>query len=129
MDVLIRYGFSIEEIKNMMDSNEEIGNISDNDIYSLIDLLGSVGCLSNNIKNIFITNPFCISKNLNDIEKLIKKFKELELDNINLLLDINPYILNISYETINKKYLELKKEGFSKEKITEYFFYESIELI
>ena len=129
MDVLIRYGFSIEEIKNMMDSNEEIGNISDNDIYSLIDFLGSVGCLSSNIKNIFITNPFCISKNLNDIEKLIKKFKELELDNINLLLDINPYILNISYETINKKYLELKKEGFSKEKITEYFFYESVELI
>ena len=33
MDVLIRYGFSIEEITNMMDSNQEIERIDDKDIY------------------------------------------------------------------------------------------------
>ena len=62
MDILIRYGFSIEEIKNMIDSNPDINNVDDSVIYTLIDVLGYCGCLSNHIKNIFIllnlTRPF-----------------------------------------------------------------------
>ena len=34
MDILIRYGFSIEEIKNMIDSNPDINNVDDSVIYN-----------------------------------------------------------------------------------------------
>ena len=58
MDTLVRYGFSIEDIKNMMDSNQEIENIEDSVILKLIKLLENENCSQDSIKNIFITNPF-----------------------------------------------------------------------
>ena len=64
MDVLIRYGFTIEEIKSMMDSNNQIESTEDKSIYELIDLLGSVGCLSNHIKNTPHDDSFPLTKYL-----------------------------------------------------------------
>ena len=54
MDVLIRFGFTIEEIKNMMDANHDLELVNDKDIYELIEALIKVGCTDNMIKNIFI---------------------------------------------------------------------------
>ena len=42
MDVLIRFGFTIDEIKNMMDANDEIDTVSDKDIYDLIEIFHSI---------------------------------------------------------------------------------------
>ena len=36
MDILMRYGFSIEEIKNMMDANDELENVPDNNILCFL---------------------------------------------------------------------------------------------
>ena len=36
MDSLIRYGFTIEEIKILMDTNEEISSVSDNHVSDII---------------------------------------------------------------------------------------------
>ena len=100
MDVLIRYGFSIEEITNMMDSNLEIERIDDKDIYELIDILVNIGCINSQIKNIFICNPFCISRNIIEVHKSIDKYKELGLDNLNIMFDSNPYLLNLEVKEI-----------------------------
>ena len=58
MDVLIRFGFSIEDIKNMMDTNIEIDNINDNNLSMLINILKNIGCCDMQIKNILVANPF-----------------------------------------------------------------------
>lgn len=129
MDVLIRYGFSIEEIKNMMDSNPDICNVDDSVIYKLIDLLGYVGCLSNHIKNIFICNPFYLSRNVNDVEDLIDKFKSLGFVNLNILFDSNPYILSLDSNNLENMYDKLLNDGMSDTDIINKFKYDSFDII
>ena len=117
MDVLIRYGFSMEEIKNMMENNDEIERIPDKNIYDIIDILGSVGCLSNHIKNILYSNPFCLSRNPKDIKDLIKQLEDLRLTYLEILFDSNPYLLNIGENEIQRIKKQKEKEGYSEEQL------------
>jgi len=128
MDVLIRYGFSMEEIKNMMENNTEIESIPDKNIYEMIDILGSVGCLSNHIKNIMYSNPYFLSKNPKDIKKLIQKLLSLKLTHLEILFDTNPYLLNSSETEIQKIIKQKEKEGLKEEEIKDYFYYHSDEI-
>ncbi len=128
MDVLIRYGFSIDEIKNMMENNQDIESIPDKNIYEIIDILGSVGCLSNHIKNIFYSNPYVLSRNPKDIMKLILRLKEYNLSHLDILFDSNPYFLNIGELEIKKIYEEKESEGLSQDEIKDFFYYESDEI-
>ncbi len=128
MDVLIRYGFSMEEIKNMMENNDEIERIPDKNIYDIIDILGSVGCLSNHIKNILYSNPFCLSRNPKDIKDLIKQLEDLRLTHLEILFDSNPYLLNIGENEIQRIKKQKEKEGYSEEQLKEYFYYSSDEI-
>ena len=126
MDSLIRFGFTIEEINILMDSNEDISLVSDNDVNEIISLLQNNKCSDNTIKNIFICNPFSITNNINDTTKLIDKLKELNFNNINILLDINPYILNISDKELEKLYNNKKEEGLNKDEIIDFISYNNI---
>ncbi len=128
MDVLIRYGFSMEEIKNMMENNDEIERIPDKNIYDIIDILGSVGCLSNHIKNILYSNPFCLSRNPKDMKDLIKQLEDLRLTHLEILFDSNPYLLNIGENEIQRIKKQKEKEGYSEEQLKEYFYYSSDEI-
>ena len=128
MDVLIRYGFSMEEIKNMMENNQDIENIPDKNIYDIIDILGSVGCLSNHIKNIFYSNPFVLSRNPKDIKKLIERLKNYNLTHLEILFDSNPYFLNIGELEIKKIYKNKQKEGLNEDEIKDFFYYHSNEI-
>ena len=126
MDSLIRFGFTIEEINILMDTNEDISLIGDNDVNSVIELLKSNNCNIDTIKNIFISNPFIITNNISDTNKLISKLKELGFKNINLLFDSNPYILNISDKQLEKLYNKKKEEGLSKDEIMDFISYNLI---
>lgn len=129
MDVLIKYGFTIEEIKNIMDSNQEFDMIDDDKIYKLIDLLGTIGCLSNHIKNIFITNPFIFNNELEDIKKIINFLNSINLNNLYIMFDTNPFLFNVSYNEVKKIYNKLKNNGLSDDEIKNYFYYELKEVI
>lgn len=126
MDSLIRFGFTIEEINILMDTNEDISFVSDNDIKEVINLLESIDCTKDIIKNILICNPFCLTNSINELNKLIDKLKELGFKNINLLFDTNPYILNKSDKEIEKLYNKKKSEGFNKNEIIDYISYNVI---
>ena len=129
MDVLIRYGFSMEEIKNMMENNIEIANIPDKNIYDIIDYLGNIGCLSNHIKNIFNSNPFLLSKNPKEIKKTIQAYKDMRLTHLEIVFDSNPYLLNIGETEIKKIQKKKEKEGLTEDEIKDYFYYHSDEIV
>lgn len=126
MDGLIRFGFTIEEINILMDSNEDISLVSDNSVNEIIKLLKDNNCSNNTIKNIFICNPFVITNNIIDTAKLINKLKELGFTNINLLLDSNPYILNISDKELEKLYNKKKDEGLKSSEIIDFISYNNV---
>ena len=101
MDTLVRYGFSIEDIKNMMDSNQEIENIEDSVILKLIKLLENENCSQDSIKNIFITNPFYLNRDVEKVEGLFKELKKNGIKKLNILFDMNPYLLNLNDTDLN----------------------------
>ena len=121
MDILIRYGFTIEEIKIMMDTNTNIEEKDDKEINELINILQNIGCDNIHLKNILICNPFYLSRETKDIKKLIKSLENLEFNNLYSLFDTNPYLLNLSSEEINKIYNNKLKEGKTKDEVIDYF--------
>lgn len=123
MDSLIRFGFTIEEINILMDTNEDISLVSDNDVNEIIKLFKDNNCSNDTIKNIFICNPFTITNSITDTNKIIDKLKELGFKNINLLFDSNPYILNMSDKLIEKLYNKKKEEGLEKSEIMDFISY------
>ena len=126
MDVLIRYGFSIEEIKNMMDTNDSIDTVYDKDIYELIEILEKVGCSEEQIKNIFLCNPFYLTRKVFDVHNLIKKLYEVGCSHLNLVFDSNPYLLNLQDEEIEVLVNKKIHEGFTKSEIVDYIEYSVI---
>ena len=120
MDVLIRFGFTIEEIKNMMDTNNSIDSVSDKDIYELIDILSNVGCSIEHIKNIFLCNPFYLTRNVNDVNHFIQKLYELGFSALFVLFDSNPYILNMTDVEIEKLYYQKIKDGFNASEVIDF---------
>ena len=121
MDVLIRYGFSIEEINHMMNTNLEIANIEDEEIYAFIDQLGKCGCFNNHIKNILITNPFSLSVPSSEISSIILAFQEIGFSNLSSFLESNPFLLNLSAKSLREVIEKKKEEGLSLEQIRDYF--------
>ena len=123
MDVLIRFGFTIEEIQNMMDSNEDILQVDDSEIEELIKLLKDIGCSLNSIKNILSCNPFYLTRGLNSIKKLLNKFYELGFSYLYILFDSNPYILNKSDTDLEELYNQKISEGLTKNEVLDFIQY------
>ncbi len=126
MDILIRYGFSIEEIKNMMDTNIEIGNIEEENIERLITILEEIGCDSLQIKNILVANPFYLNRSLNDADSLIKEMLSFKIDNLQTIFDRNPFLLNLNVEDFKIIIDSKTSEGLKKEEIIDYISYELV---
>lgn len=117
MDELIRYGFSIEEIQNMMDNNMMINSILDKDVAHLLKILEEVGCSRSQIKNISITNPFYFSQNISSIEELLMILKEMGFSSLPIVLDENPYLLNLSHEDLLQIVKKMRKDGIQEVEI------------
>ena len=126
MDILMRYGFSIEEIKNMMDANSELENVQDKSILELINILTKVGCHEEHIMNIFICNPFVLSRDIIENKMLIKKLENLNFKKLFTIFDSNPYILNLTDKEIEKIYNEQLDLGLSEEEVIDYFYHNTV---
>ncbi len=121
MDVLTKYGFTLEELNYMLESNDDINKLNESDIYEKIDILGKVGCMSDHIKNIFICNPYYLTRNSKEINKLISKLYDVGLKNLNIIFDSNPYILNYSSKDIDEVISTYKRKKINVSDIVNYF--------
>ena len=105
MKELFELGISDSDINNMIELNKEIIILSSNDIKDKINILESIGCTNNQINNIISSNPLYLSRSNEDLFALLNTLKKYGFNTINILLDSNPYILNLdSYEI--KDYIE-----------------------
>ena len=129
MDILIRYGFSIEEINNIMNSNEEINDISDEHINEILSILEGLGCNIHHIKNILITNPFVLTREINEIKKIIVKLLDIGINDLNILFDSNPFLLNVEYKELDSFYRRMIKGDLKQEEILDGFYYNSYSII
>lgn len=126
MDFLIRYGFSIEDIKEMMDTNIVIDSLNDENASMLVDVLNRLEIEKFEIRNILVANPFYLNRNIREIESLILEFSKLNIKDLKTLFEANPFILNMDVKEFKEMISSLEKQGFNKLEIIDYLKYDFI---
>lgn len=107
MKELFDLGISESTLKAMMELNPEINELSNEEILEKINILEIIDCSKLQILNIISSNSLYLSKTKGEIIKLINYLKQIGFKCLNILIDSNPYILNLELfeieSYINKK--------------------------
>lgn len=118
---LLNVGIDEINLKYMMETNPEIKELTDEEILEKIELLRQIGCSDNNIKNIIISNPWYLDRCSIDVIEFIKKLMFLGLTRIDLLINDNPYLLNVDVFELEEFIDKLTKENYTLEEIIDMF--------
>lgn len=110
MDRIIELGISDIELSGMLEQCPSIISMNNKEVDNLLGILRYIGCNHNQVRNIIISNPYYFDRMIDDILKLIMYLRERGFGNLNLLFDMNPFLLNKDYfeirEYVNKRILE-----------------------
>ncbi len=93
MEKLVELGISEEELKSMLELNANI--LEEPELNILIDILYLIKCDERMIKNILISNPNYLSRTKEDVVNLINELLSLGINDLNILFDTNPYLLDL----------------------------------
>ena len=107
MEELYNLGISDTTLKGMIEINSEILEMSNNEINEKKDILKRINCTDREILNIISSNALMFSRTNSGLNDLINYLKELGFDNLNILFDSNPYILNLEPFEI-KRYIDAR---------------------
>lgn len=110
-EILKSIGISEKTINSMVEICEDIKELKSEEIAEKIKILEKENCDKTQIKNIISSNAMYLDRSNTDIEKLIKKLKEVGFEDLDLLFDGNPYILNLSDFEIERYIKEREKNG------------------
>ena len=105
MEELYNLGISDTTLKCMIEINPEILEMSNNEINEKKDILKRINCTDREILNIISSNALMLNRTNSGLIDLINYLKELGFDNLNILFDSNPYILNLEPFEI-KRYID-----------------------
>lgn len=92
---LYNLGISDATIKIMIEINPEIAKLTNQEIIKIEEMLKDINCSKTQIVNIISSNPLFLSRTNGEIIKLLSFLKEIGFTSLNILLDSNPYILNL----------------------------------
>jgi len=111
MEELFNCGFNDKDIELMIEINDEILDLSNNEIKEKTDILKSINCDEEQIKNILVSNPLYLNRCNEDILNLIKRLYDLKINSLNLLFDSNPWMLNKDAFEIDDFIYKKQQEG------------------
>lgn len=100
-------GISDDDIKDIIEFNE--GLVDYDNYKENVDLLKGIGCTEKEIRNIIISNPNVLIRDNKDLLDLVACLKYYGFNDLNLLFDSNPYLLNKDDFEL-KEYVEEKKK-------------------
>ena len=92
---LYNIGVSDTTLKNMIEINPEITELTNQEIIKKVEILKEINCSKAQILNIISSNPLFLSKTNGEIIKLLSFLTEMGFTSLNVLFDSNPYILNL----------------------------------
>lgn len=110
-EILKKLGINDKTINQMIEICPNIKDLDDKEILSKIEILKQLGCNEIQIRNIISSNATYLDRSINDINKLINKMTEFGFDTLNILLDGNPYILNLDAWEIENYINNREKNG------------------
>ena len=92
---LYNMGMSDITVKNMIEINPEITELTNQEIISKVEILKGIDCSKSQVLNIISSNPLFLSKTNGEILKLLNFLTETGFTSLNILFDSNPYVLNL----------------------------------
>lgn len=117
MNELYNLGFNELQIKQMLESNPEIADITTSECMEKIVLLQKIGCNTNQIRNILIGNPWYFDRCNGDVIKVIQKLEQMGLEAIYLMINENPMLLNVDVFEIDYFVNQQLELGYTNDEI------------
>ena len=117
MDFLYNLDISEKEIMEMIRNNKELLFLDAEKIKEVIYFLVKCGCTQKNIRNIIVANPYCFGRDVSDMEEVVGKIKGLGINDIDMFLENNPWLLSKDGFEIDEFITEKQNEGIEKEDI------------
>ena len=110
-EILKKIGISEKTLSQMEEMCPKIKELNDEDVLQKIEILKSINCNDVQIRNIISSNAMYLDRSNTDINKLINQLTELGFDNLDLIFDGNPYILNLDDFEVARYIKEREKKG------------------
>ena len=104
-EMLKKIGISEKTINQMEEICPNIKDLTKEEVLSKIEILKDINCDDIQIRNIISSNAMYLDKSNTDINKLINELRKLGFDNLDLLFDGNPNILNLDDFEV-RRYIE-----------------------
>lgn len=104
-EILKKIGISEKTINQMEEICPNIKDLTKEEVLNKIEILKNINCDDIQIRNIVSSNAMYLDKSNTDINKLINELRKLGFDNLDLLFDGNPNILNLDDFEV-RKYIE-----------------------
>lgn len=101
-EILKKIGISEKTINQMEEICPNIKDLTNEEVLSKIEILKDINCDDIQIRNIISSNAMYLDKSNTDINKLINELRKLGFDNLDLLFDGNPNILNLDDFEVRK---------------------------
>ena len=109
-EILKKIGISEKTINQMEEICPNIKDLTKEEVLSKIEILKDINCDDIQIRNIISSNAMYLDKSNTDINKLINELRKLGFDNLDLLFDGNPNILNLDDFEV-RKYIKDREEN------------------
>jgi hypothetical protein len=104
-EMLKKIGISEKTINQMEEICPNIKDLTKKEVLNKIEILKNINCDDIQIRNIVSSNAMYLDKSNTDINKLINELRKLGFDNLDLLFDGNPNILNLDDFEV-RRYIE-----------------------
>jgi len=119
MNSLYELGIKESDVNNMIEVCPNILVMFDEEIDEKINILKQIGCQDKHIRNILVCNPWYLDRLDKDVLKLIDTLLKNGFNCIHLLIDSNPFILNLDVFEIEQYIKNKQKEGMELEDIVD----------
>lgn len=123
MNYLYNLDLNENEILDIADANEEVQDLSEEEMLKYIYVLIDIGCTQKQIHTIITSNPAYFSRDIDDVGTFLRKLKSYDVD-VSLALEANPWLLNKDSFELDEFINEKRSLGIADDKILDNFIHD-----
>ena len=123
MNYLYNLDLNENEILDIVDANEEVKDLSEEEMLKYIYILIDIGCTQKQIHTIITSNPAYFSRDIDDVGSFLRKLKSYDVD-VSLALEANPWLLNKDSFELDDFINEKRSLGIADDKILDNFIHD-----
>ena len=123
MNYLYNLDLNENEILDIVDANEEVKDLSEEEMLKYIYILIDIGCTQKQIHTIITSNPAYFSRDIDDVGSFLRKLKSYDID-VSLAVEANPWLLNKDSFELDEFINENRSLGIADDKILDNFIHD-----